>query len=188
MVCPHKVVEIDDNSLPFAGRFREQTVLVQIGGHDRVGLKIHKVFPAVGLYAEGEVGVRVDVPERSAEEGRSSIQRAPACVAGAHNLWVIRREGYGYGAVEMGVGGFRAGGRDKVEIGGREGAQVSIGHALAQGGRVWVGEGDEWERFGLGFDRFEFDRDGGLSSELLQRAFPEAGRREKASCALHCGG
>lgn len=37
---------------------------MQICGNDRFGLDIQEVFPSIGFYSEGEVGVWIDIPEK----------------------------------------------------------------------------------------------------------------------------
>lgn len=44
-----------------------QSVLMDIGFHDGVGLDIHGIPTTVGLDAEGKVSVGIDIPEETAE-------------------------------------------------------------------------------------------------------------------------
>jgi hypothetical protein len=53
-----------------------ESVLMDIGFHDRVGLNIHGIPTAVGLDAKGEVSVGINVPEKATEEPKSAISVA----------------------------------------------------------------------------------------------------------------
>lgn len=44
-----------------------QSVLVDVGLHDGVGLYIHGIPTTVGFDAEGKVSVGIDIPEETAE-------------------------------------------------------------------------------------------------------------------------
>lgn len=46
---------------------RVESVLMNVGFHDGVSLDIHGVPTTVGLDAEGEVSVGIDIPEKTAE-------------------------------------------------------------------------------------------------------------------------
>lgn len=62
VVRPHKFVPLDQHRLPLARPPRIQSMLMQIRRHNTLRLDIDEVLAAVGLYAEREEGVRVDVP------------------------------------------------------------------------------------------------------------------------------
>ena len=54
---------------------------MQICGDDGLGLDVDKVLAAVGLDAQRQEGVRVDVPEQFAEEAGAAVAGAPGGVA-----------------------------------------------------------------------------------------------------------
>lgn len=58
-----------------------ETVLVDIGLDDGIGLDVDGVSTAVGFYSQCEVGVRIDVPEESAEEPEAAVVVAEGGVA-----------------------------------------------------------------------------------------------------------
>lgn len=60
---------------------RVETVLVDIGLDDGIGLDVDGVPTAVGFYSQCEVGVRIDVPEESAEEPEAAVVVAEGGVA-----------------------------------------------------------------------------------------------------------
>lgn len=103
VVCPDKVVPLDEHRLPLSGPLGEEPVLVQVGGLDALGLDVDKVGAAVGLDAQREVDVRVNVPDGLAEQGGGLGRGAKGGVAGALDLEEVGGEGGGYGAVEAGV-------------------------------------------------------------------------------------
>ena len=78
-------------------------MLVQVRGLDGFRLQVEEVAPRVGLYAQREVRVRVDVPEGPAEERGVLVRRAEGGVAGALDIGEGRGQGGGYLAVETGV-------------------------------------------------------------------------------------
>lgn len=58
-----------------------QSVLMDIGFHDRVGLNIHSIPTTVGLDAESKVSVWVNVPEKTTEEPKAAISVAECGVS-----------------------------------------------------------------------------------------------------------
>lgn len=139
VVRAHEVVPVDQHRLPLSRPLGEEPVLVQVGGHDGVGLHVDEVAAAVGLEAQREEGVAVDVPEGPAEEGGAPVEGPPRGVAGALDVGLVGGQGRGDVAVEAGVPVLVVGGRgDPVERGLREAAHVGVAHDLAL-----------FERFGL---------------------------------------
>ena len=94
----HAVVRTDEladgknDSLPFARRLSVQTVLVEIGRHDRFGLNIDEVFASVALDLESNVAVWVEVPESFAKQGTAHISCAPGGVSRTLNLGPVCRK------------------------------------------------------------------------------------------------
>lgn len=58
-----------------------QSVLVDIGFHNRVRLNIHCIPTTVGLDAEGKVSVGINVPEKTTEEPKAAISVAECGVS-----------------------------------------------------------------------------------------------------------
>jgi hypothetical protein len=48
-------------------------MLVNIRLHDRVGLDVDRVTPSVGFDAQGEICVRIHIPEETSKKPKSSI-------------------------------------------------------------------------------------------------------------------
>ncbi len=145
MVRPHKLMPLDQHRLPLPRSLRVQTMLVDVGGDDGLGLNVDKVLPRVRVDAHGEVRVRVDVPETAAKERWAAVARAPGREAGALDLRSVARQLRRDGAVEVGVGwcGGRRG--HEVEVGAREAARLGVGEDLAVVDGGGVVEGDEGE-------------------------------------------
>jgi hypothetical protein len=70
-----------------------QSVLVDVGLHDRVGLDIHGIPTAVGLDTEGKVSVGINVPEKTAEEPEAAVSVAECGVSYSLNPKVISISG-----------------------------------------------------------------------------------------------
>lgn len=58
-----------------------QSVLVDVGLHNRVGLDIHGIPTTVGLDTEGKVSVGINVPEKTAEKPEAAVSIAERSVA-----------------------------------------------------------------------------------------------------------
>lgn len=61
---------------------RVQSVLVDIGLDDRVGLDVHGIASTIGLDTEGQVGVWVNIPVQSTKKPKSSVsvpKRSVSC-------------------------------------------------------------------------------------------------------------
>ena len=145
VIGPDEVVPRDQNRLPLARTAGVESMLMDVGRHDGLGLHVDQILPTVRLDAQGQVGVRVDVPQAPTEDGGGTGPGAPGGVATAHDLWPIAWELGGDGAVEIGVGRLRRRCRHEVELGLGEAAGIGVGELLAIPDRGPVVEGDEGE-------------------------------------------
>ena len=105
VVRPHEIIPFDHDSLPMAGPFREQPMLMQVRRLDRLRLQVYKVCPPVGLDPHGKVGVGVNVPYGLAKNRRGLVGSAKRRVAAALDVGPALRERRGDSAVESRVAG-----------------------------------------------------------------------------------
>jgi len=137
VVRPDKVVPPDQHRLPLARLLGEQPVLVQICRHHALRLHVDKICPSVGLDAQREVCVGVDIPQATAEDGGATVVRAERGEARALDIFAALGELCRYVSVEPGVAlrvGGCSGGRwgwYPVEVCGRGAADVDVGHDFA---------------------------------------------------------
>ena len=92
MVCAHKVAPFDQHRLPLAGGFGVQTMLMDVGWHNRLCLYVEEIFSAVRLELNGEVRVNRHVPKRLAEYGEASIERPETSISCPLNVWLVLRQ------------------------------------------------------------------------------------------------
>lgn len=92
VVRSHELSESDEQYLPLARRLCMQQVLMDVGGHNGLGLHVHEIFAPVRLELNGHEVVHLDVPQRLAEDGGSAIERPPSCIACPLNVRLILRQ------------------------------------------------------------------------------------------------
>ena len=90
VVGTDKVVPLDEYRLPLARPLCEQTVLVQVRGHHRLGLHIDKVRPPVRLDPQGQVRVHIDVPDGAPKHRRGPVDRPPRREPGSLDVRAVR--------------------------------------------------------------------------------------------------
>jgi hypothetical protein len=86
VICTDELTDGHNDRLPIARLLSIQTVLVQIGRHNRLGLDIDEIFASVALDFEGNVAVRVEIPQALAEQIATHISCAPGSIAGPLDL------------------------------------------------------------------------------------------------------
>ena len=89
IVRSHKVAPVDQDRLPLAWSFCKQPMLVDIRVDDGLALKVDEIFPPIGLDSQGQICIRINIPEAFPPDGRGPITRSPCTESGTPDVRLL---------------------------------------------------------------------------------------------------